>query len=206
MVKKITDWAAFERISGADCLDFVNSVSSRPAPVDGDYLLDYEDVVQCLLHTSLGAGMSADVLLAYPAANPVAAEYFFREMHQLRDLLDAALGNIAAAQPIEATVLDDLNTAFATILPFCRLVPAGEGLLAEEMAIPQGDPNRLKALLLLDARRLLLSAALPKVRACPRCGWLFLDTSKNGKRRWCSMSSCGSADKALNYYRRKKSL
>ncbi|MGH2486180.1 MAG: CGNR zinc finger domain-containing protein [Ktedonobacterales bacterium] len=29
------------------------------------------------------------------------------------------------------------------------------------------------------------------MRECPgpRCGWLFLDTSKNGARRWCSMES-----------------
>jgi predicted RNA-binding Zn ribbon-like protein len=32
------------------------------------------------------------------------------------------------------------------------------------------------------------------VRAChgPNCGWLFLDHSRNGHRRWCSDNTCGS--------------
>ncbi|WP_344746998.1 CGNR zinc finger domain-containing protein [Streptosporangium vulgare] len=38
------------------------------------------------------------------------------------------------------------------------------------------------------------------MHACPSCYWLFLDTSKNGRRRWCSMTTCGSRDKARRYY------
>jgi predicted RNA-binding Zn ribbon-like protein len=49
-----------------------------------------------------------------------------------------------------------------------------------------------------------LSDKLERVKECPNCGWLFLDTTKNGKRRWCSMEDCGSNVKALEYYYRKK--
>ena len=41
---------------------------------------------------------------------------------------------------------------------------------------------------------------LERVGECPSCGWLFLDTSRNGRRRWCSMATCGSRDKARRYY------
>lgn len=27
------------------------------------------------------------------------------------------------------------------------------------------------------------------------CGWIFADTSKNGRRRWCAMQTCGTASK-----------
>jgi predicted RNA-binding Zn ribbon-like protein len=27
------------------------------------------------------------------------------------------------------------------------------------------------------------------------CGWIFADTSKNGRRRWCAMRTCGTASK-----------
>ena len=37
------------------------------------------------------------------------------------------------------------------------------------------------------------------------CGWLFLDTSKNGRRRWCDMSTCGNAAKARRHYARVRS-
>ncbi|HEV8355246.1 MAG TPA: CGNR zinc finger domain-containing protein [Gemmatimonadales bacterium] len=36
------------------------------------------------------------------------------------------------------------------------------------------------------------------------CGWLFLDTTKNRSRRWCSMAECGSRAKARRHYARKK--
>jgi predicted RNA-binding Zn ribbon-like protein len=53
---------------------------------------------------------------------------------------------------------------------------------------------------------LLTTASYVKIKECPSCGWLFLDKSKNGKRRWCNMLTCGSNDKATRYYHRKKML
>ena len=45
-----------------------------------------------------------------------------------------------------------------------------------------------------------------RVRQCanPACGWLFLDNSKSGNRRWCSMSACGNRAKAHRHYLRQK--
>ena len=45
------------------------------------------------------------------------------------------------------------------------------------------------------------------LRACGgvpgrRCGWLFLDTS--GRRRWCSMTTCGSRVKMRRLYERRR--
>ena len=38
----------------------------------------------------------------------------------------------------------------------------------------------------------------------PKCGWLFYDTTKNHRRRWCSMETCGSRAKAAAYYERRR--
>ena len=38
-----------------------------------------------------------------------------------------------------------------------------------------------------------------RVRGCGRCGWLFLDSSRGGRRRWCSMSTCGNREKASRH-------
>lgn len=45
-----------------------------------------------------------------------------------------------------------------------------------------------------------------RVRACAseRCGALFLDTTRNRSRRWCSMEICGARAKASAYYRRHR--
>ncbi|GAA2162718.1 CGNR zinc finger domain-containing protein [Actinomadura napierensis] len=53
------------------------------------------------------------------------------------------------------------------------------------------------AVLARDALDLVASTALARVRACAgdRCGALFLDTSRPGTRRWCSMNTCGNRAK-----------
>jgi predicted RNA-binding Zn ribbon-like protein len=45
-----------------------------------------------------------------------------------------------------------------------------------------------------------------RIRNCehPECRLYFIDTSKAGKRRWCSMELCGNRQKAAEFYARKK--
>ncbi|KML05972.1 MULTISPECIES: CGNR zinc finger domain-containing protein [Burkholderia] len=68
-----------------------------------------------------------------------------------------------------------------------------------------GAGATLEALLspvLWSAIDLLGGARLAKVKRCANdaCQWLFIDDSKNGSRRWCSMSSCGNRAKAYRHY------
>ena len=48
-----------------------------------------------------------------------------------------------------------------------------------------------------DAVDLVTSPAIERVRECadPTCGALFVDNSRPGKRRWCSMGACGNRAK-----------
>ncbi|MGI8645192.1 MAG: CGNR zinc finger domain-containing protein, partial [Nocardioides sp.] len=54
------------------------------------------------------------------------------------------------------------------------------------------------------AGTLLTSGTLGTVKACPDedCGWLFLDG--RGRRRWCSMSSCGNRAKVRAFAARQR--
>lgn len=47
---------------------------------------------------------------------------------------------------------------------------------------------------------------LSRMKMCPGkgCGWLFIDESKNSRRTWCSMESCGNRAKAARHYQRTK--
>lgn len=53
-----------------------------------------------------------------------------------------------------------------------------------------------------QAGELLVSPQLSRICACPGtgCGWLFLDRS--GRRRWCTMSTCGNRAKARRFLAR----
>jgi predicted RNA-binding Zn ribbon-like protein len=50
----------------------------------------------------------------------------------------------------------------------------------------------------------LLADRPDRLRACagPGCVLHFYDTSKNGSRRWCSMTTCGNRTKAARHYAR----
>ncbi|MCB9297188.1 MAG: CGNR zinc finger domain-containing protein [Lewinellaceae bacterium] len=72
------------------------------------------------------------------------------------------------------------------------------------LPLPLSPPPPISHLLLLAEELLLQTERWPRIRACPSCGWLFLDTSKNGRRRWCNMQACGSQAKARRWYHKNK--
>jgi predicted RNA-binding Zn ribbon-like protein len=57
-----------------------------------------------------------------------------------------------------------------------------------------------------SAAQLLTSPLLPRLRLCAdeRCGWVFIDQSKNASRRWCDMGDCGNRAKARRFRERRK--
>ena len=64
----------------------------------------------------------------------------------------------------------------------------------------------LLAPVLWSAGDLLAGRRLDRVRRCAndQCLWLFLDDSKSGNRRWCSMSACGNRAKAHRHYAKRR--
>ena len=58
---------------------------------------------------------------------------------------------------------------------------------------------------LLDAIELARDD-IARVRLCAAdaCSMIYLDASRNGSRRWCSMERCGARAKAHAYYERKR--
>ncbi len=58
---------------------------------------------------------------------------------------------------------------------------------------------------LLDAID-LAREGIERVRVCAadNCSMIYLDSSRNGSRRWCSMERCGARAKAHAYYERKR--
>jgi hypothetical protein len=70
-----------------------------------------------------------------------------------------------------------------------HLVRSADGAhweLPEDLDLPLHD-------LAVRAGELLTGPSRAHVRTCPSCGWLFLDP--RGRRRWCSMATCGNRAK-----------
>ena len=57
-----------------------------------------------------------------------------------------------------------------------------------------------------DAITLLTTADARRLRECAslECGLLFLDTSRPGRRRWCSSTACGGKARAAAYRQRRQ--
>jgi predicted RNA-binding Zn ribbon-like protein len=113
--------------------------------------------------------------------------------------LAAASGGSMPDAPDVALLNDALTKAPARQ----RLSSTGRGW---EVTVMPPRAASLLAPVLWSAGDLLLGPKLARVRQCanPACQFLFLDDSKAGNRRWCSMSACGNRAKAHRHYLRQK--
>ena len=82
-------------------------------------------------------------------------------------------------------------------------------LMLEGLAQVWGSPATATAALSIIARDAidLFSGELrSRIRECanPKCGLMFVDTSRPGQRRWCLMKRCGNMAKTSSYRKSKK--
>lgn len=122
--------------------------------------------------------------------------------------LDAVTAPIVPADvPLVRAVREATHDAFAAVAAGKDPPPASVAALlraAAEGFEGRGMP-RLHAALAWRAVRALATLPPGRVGACPACGWLFLDTSKAGRRRWCAMATCGTAAKVRAFRARATS-
>src|SRR5205809_7810079 len=72
---------------------------------------------------------------------------------------------------------------------------------------PAGAPlERLYGAVARSAAELLAGGDPRRLRKCanPSCRLMFYDVSKAGRRRWCSMRTCGGRAKSRAFYRRRR--
>ena len=104
-----------------------------------------------------------------------------------------------------------------------RPVPEGEREVLNELAaqpglVPRLMPGSTRTWVSVQGVRSLLSSVArdaidalggprsARLKRCEgtRCALLFIDTSRSGHRRWCSMERCGNRAKAAAHRRRMK--
>lgn len=134
-----------------------------------------------------------------------AAAAAFGEMLAARELIYRLFSTLAAdGTPAEAD-LRALSQALTQIPARTAVAQVPSGYA---WSVPPAEPaaSALLIPILWSAGDLLVSRRLDRVRQCAnaQCLWLFLDDSKSGNRRWCSMSACGNRAKAHRHYIRRK--
>ena len=134
---------------------------------------------------------------------PVVEDDELESARALRLVLHRAFSAIAEDRRPRRADLEALARDHAAAASAARLGPADDG--AWRLTWLAAEPRAVRFAVAVDAMALLADRArLARVHRCPgpACGWLFLDTS--GRRRWCSMSTCGSRVKMRRLYARRR--
>jgi len=192
-------------LGGRLCLDFANTADWHAAEQPVELLRSHADLLAWCQRVDLLDAEEFDTLLAVAAAYPTAAQSALERAIALREALYSIFSRHAHHAPAEADDLATLNRALVEASAHLRLVERGPGFAWYW----QAPPDALERILWPIARSaadLLTSADLARVRECAGypCGWLFLDTSRNHSRRWCSMEGCGNRAKARRHYARER--
>lgn len=207
MVAAAPEAGHFKRVGGNLSLDFVNTVGNWLAPEHRiDHLEDYGDLVDWAEQAEAIDSGAATALRAGATAQPRAAAAALARAKSLRSALSAVLRAAATGQRPEPDALSALNDFVADSLERTHLVWTDDGFRLERA--PSSDRVHLDEPLWPIVRAaidLLTAADLGRLRQCAddECGWLFLDTSRGGRRRWCDMADCGNQNKVRRFRARK---
>jgi predicted RNA-binding Zn ribbon-like protein len=195
----------FELHGGVLCLDFVNTLDDRPSGEPKELLESYPDLARFAEDTGILEPKQADHLIERSSDAPEAARRALRSAIELREAIYAVVSAIMYKRTMPATALTKLNNYLQESAQHSRLV-LSNGHFEWRFDEPRSDFNAVLWPIARSAAELLASDHLAFVRACSSktCQWLFLDTSKNHRRRWCSMKLCGNRTKVRRFYVRQK--
>lgn len=202
-------------VGGHPALDLVNT-RERGAPPEGhDFLTDASALLLWSVRAGLVSEEEADRAGTAWHDDPAAAHAALAAVREVREGLHLVL--LAAIQPGGRGPGDPVVAGAALVGLHERW--AGAAARAT-LVLDRGDPPRVRltygtvpAMLVPDrvaetALDVLRTADLTRVRRCPvpegGCGWLFLDQSRNGSRRWCRMADCGTTAKARRLTERRR--
>jgi predicted RNA-binding Zn ribbon-like protein len=191
--------AELDLVAGHPALDFLNTVEGRLGPEYDDVLRGPEDLEAWGVRAGLltaDAGRGRGVAGARRAGGSRGARAELAAALELREHLLSLLDARVAGHPADAADLRALARAVAAAHAAGALVQQQGGELRWSW-----DPGALATVrhtVATTASELLASPAAARIGRCDGagCGWYFLDTTKRGNRRWCSMRECGQDAKS----------
>lgn len=195
---------AFSLVGNLLCVDFVNTEVVRHGE-RVDLLVDVDDLLRWARQADV---VDETALRRLPAGWRATREAgrLLLDAKTLRAALRGAVEALAAGRAVAADVVPAINDALAAGASTLRLERRGSGYVTVREALDP-SPAALLAPIAESAAWLLEHGDRGLIRRCEndRCIRFFYDTTKNRRRRWCSMDGCGSRAKAAAYYQRAKS-
>ncbi len=191
-----------ELIGGNLCLDFINTVDrhAQDAMTSYDYLAPgYANLLDWSAFAGIVAESKATALQRIARKEGRAAAAVRRRAVDLREALFAIATSLDPLQSVPSAALDTLGREL-------RIAEDAQRLIVQNGKVFRvlSDKPDLDAVLwpiTLAAVELFGSPLVERIRRCEStdCEAIFLDTSKNRSRRFCSASGCGNAARVRRF-------
>jgi predicted RNA-binding Zn ribbon-like protein len=197
----------FEFVAGHPALEFVNTVDWRLDEARRyELLTSFGDLVTWARLAGVIETGDARELSAAAQRDPAGAERSVRRARRVREVLFRILE--AAGRDSRPAPRDErlFNAFLASALRKRRLESRGTSWKWGWVRGPREMFDSILWPIVLAAADLLTSPARTQIGECAAegCGWLFLDTSRTGRRRWCTMRGCGNRAKVRRFYQRSR--
>jgi predicted RNA-binding Zn ribbon-like protein len=194
----------FEFYGGALCLDFTNTVDSRRLAEQEEHLHAYPDLASWLRQSGAIDAAAEARLVAAARARPDGGRAVLAEAIGLREAVFRVFRAVGEGRPAPGVDAATIQAAYAGAMTAARLTEDagrfGWTWPADALDLPAWLVAR-------SAVDLGTAGPVDRIKVCASdggCDALFLDTSKNRSRRWCTMAGCGSEVKIKRQAARRR--
>jgi predicted RNA-binding Zn ribbon-like protein len=183
--------------------DFLNTLDHDDGFVR-EHLATLDDALDWFVERGVIHREGADRARAQVTSQPTAADRDLTRVRNVRQALREVAEAIAEHRVPSSAALDVVNRALRA-RQIIELVASPDGCSVDHRHV--GDPVDDALARLAEPLVTELTAGHPeRIRICASdtCEWVFYDTSRTGKRRWCDMATCGNRAKAARHRARTK--
>ena len=203
MVKVISrEFSPGDLVGGHCALDFVNTVTARNTAEPRDWLDSYDRLLEWAELAGIIDG-KARATLSKRAAAPAAARAL-TSAKQLREALHNVYSAIFSWKRVPQADLKIVDLVWRVANERSVLRASRESVIAD-VDLESSGLDYIRDRVAREAVELLRELPMQRARICrgDACGWLFIDTSKGGKRIWCDMAVCGNVAKSRRHLARR---
>ena len=192
---------------GIACLDFINSAFDTEKEIVVERLHTYHDLLILAKRLHLLKRDSLKTLTRLAGKQPAKAQQILLTARRVRKVMFKVFNALAhgSLEQLDPKFLQKFNKQITSALSTQAFMVKGTHLY---MTWKNGQDNLMQPLqaFLLSAYELLINEDQRYIKQCGACEWLFIDKTKNHRRKWCDMQTCGSSEKSRRYYNRKKTI
>ena len=187
-------------VGGHPAADFANTLLMT---LKKDYLASYTAAVIWFHALALISEGERDSLLRIENDSREAMQVL-SGLHELRSILHALIYAVADGTPSDPSIVEQFRRLHADAAAHLDLRWADEAGHFT-LDILSDDPRMLLWRMTRLAADLVTAQRHGRLRSCARrpvCDWVFLDTSKGGRRRWCTPHICGNRERLKTFMAR----